>query len=357
MNEAMVRIRYELGNDAIIVSNRWIRQKGIKNFFKGKVLEVTAAVDQSPSHGNNPKSQRQCPTQKISKPKGRESDLEQQLQELKNMMHQLMPENLKEEDTKSNPNMEGLINHLEKMELDEKIIRDFSSHCKNLDPAHLNLDMLYQYFGDLLNQNILPEQTSSERIWTFIGPTGVGKTTTIAKVAALETLNNQKQVGLITLDTYRIGAVEQLKTYANILNIPLEVVVHQKDLLQAIEKLQYCDLILIDSAGRSSFNRDQLLEAKTILDNIEEKRNILVVSATTRNTDLKNILENYQSIGYECIILTKLDETQSYGNILNLTQYSDKPLLFITTGQSVPDDIKRVSKDKLLHYVFKGVEV
>lgn len=147
MNEAMVRIRYELGNDAIIVSNRWIRQKGIRNFLKKKVLEVTAAVDQ-----NSP-----SPSKELEQ-KSQEQNLEKQLKELKNMVNQLMSENLKDRNTNENENMEKFINHLEKIELDEKIIGDFSNYCKSLDPSHLDLDMLYQYFGNLLNKRILSEK-------------------------------------------------------------------------------------------------------------------------------------------------------------------------------------------------------
>lgn len=385
MNEAMIKIRNELGSEAIIISNRRIRQKGLKNLFKKRVLEVTAVVDKKRDFDyteakekpeNNKKDEHsQIETSikdKQSQQKNNSNSLKEDISELRSMINRLMDESNKKDESSQTENDEKsellqvteplekkdnniLINHLDNMMLDEGIIEGFTQFCRdNNIYTNINDSVLSQYFQNILKKNTYIEDTE-EKIWTFVGPTGVGKTTTIAKIAAQEVIKKGKSVGLITLDTYRIGAVEQLKTYANILDIPLEVVVTKSDLTKAIEKLKDCDLILIDSTGRSSLNKEQLVETKELLETINNKRNILVVSASTRNNDLKTIVNNYKSIDYDYIILTKMDETNCYGNIFNINFYTNKPLLFITTGQGVPDDIKEASMDNLLNYISSEV--
>lgn len=222
--------------------------------------------------------------------------------------------------------------------------------------TNINSEVFKCYIEDFIENIGIGNVNIGRGILAFIGPTGVGKTTTIAKIAARESINHGKKVGLITLDTYRIGAVEQLKTYANILNIPIETVLTKSDLKLAIEKLSYCDIILIDSTGRSSYNTEQLRETKELLDGIEEKKNILVVGTNVRRKDLKSIIHHYREVGFDYIIMTKVDETECHGNILNVSYYAKKPLLYITTGQNVPDDILVASKENILDYLFKEGE-
>jgi len=143
----------------------------------------------------------------------------------------------------------------------------------------------------------------------LVGPTGVGKTTTIAKLAGKLALVERRKVGLITVDTYRIGAVEQLKTYADIMNIPFKVVYNMSDMENAIESMSECEVVLIDTTGRSSKNRMQIAELRTFVDKADTKNIHLVISATTKNKDIKYIIEGYQILHYNSIIVTKLDET------------------------------------------------
>ena len=382
MSQAMIKIRNELGSEAIIVSNRRIRQKGIRNLFKKKVLEVTAIVDEKKNydyrgekeklkkdriftHEQVEENTQQMPTQQDNI----NNSLKDEINKLSKMLSQLMNES-KDEKDKNQPKEEvkvkniksakqykfrdsnTLVNSLDQMMLDGGIIEGFTQFCKNQNMySNINDEVLSKYFKSILKKNTFKERCVQEKIWAFIGPTGVGKTTTIAKIAAQETINKGKRVGLITLDTYRIGAVEQLRTYANILEIPLKVVFTKLDLRKAIESLKDCDLILIDSTGRSSLNQEHLVETKELLDVIDKKINILVVSASTPKTDLKTIINNYRSISYDYVVLTKMDETNCYGNIFNINFYSNKPLLFITTGQSVPDDIQEATLDNLLNYI------
>jgi flagellar biosynthesis protein FlhF len=179
----------------------------------------------------------------------------------------------------------------------------------------------------------------SVRYAFFFGPTGVGKTTTIAKLAAESMLKDKRKIGFITADTYRIAAVEQLKTYANILNVPLEVVFSPKEIVQAMERLSGCDLIFIDTAGRN-FRNDQYVQGiQELVRYGENSVNYLVLSLTAKYSDLKSIIRNFADVPITQIIFTKADETEAYGAILNVSQSTDLSLSYITTGQNVPDDI------------------
>jgi flagellar biosynthesis protein FlhF len=354
MNEAMARIKYELGSDAIIISSRWIRKKGLRNLFSKKVLEVTAAVDQPDQTARNDSKEiihSQIPVQNTY-----HAQLEKEIKELRDMVSKLLEkEKARQRGGRKVQFSIVMKRHLSDMDLDEEIIKDFDDFCKSEGSANIDYDRASQYFEKKLKKSVRSRNKMKSHIWAFIGPTGVGKTTTIAKLAAKETLEKRKKVGLITMDTFRIGAVEQLKTYADILSLPLEVVSTREEMAEALKKLEACDLILIDSTGRNSQAKEQLLEIKECLGAVEKVHNILVMSAATRRADVKLILENYQLIGYDSVILTKLDETMCYGNILNINHYTDKPLSYLTTGQIVPEDIKKATMESLLEYVFMGV--
>lgn len=173
----------------------------------------------------------------------------------------------------------------------------------------------------------------------FFGPTGVGKTTTIAKLAANSMLKDKRKIGFITADTYRMAAVEQLKTYANILNVPLEVVFSPKEMTQAMERLSDCDLIFVDTAGRN-FRNDEYVEGiRELIQHGKNSVNYLVLGLTSKYSDMKAIIQNFSEVPVSQIIFTKADETHSYGSMLNVARETGLALSYITTGQNVPDDI------------------
>ena len=185
----------------------------------------------------------------------------------------------------------------------------------------------------------------------LVGPTGVGKTTTIAKLAGKLALMDKKKVGLITIDTYRIGAVEQLKTYAEIMNIPFRVVITIKEMEEAINSMTDLDVVLIDTTGRSSKNNMQISELRAFVQKANPDHTLMVMSSTTKNKDVKMILKGYEQIEYEKLIITKLDETSSYGIIHTILKESNKPVAFLTTGQNVPNDIRVPSKDEIIKLI------
>jgi len=186
---------------------------------------------------------------------------------------------------------------------------------------------------------------SSERNVYFVGPTGVGKTTTIAKLAAEQMLKAGKKVGFITSDTYRIAAVDQLRTYANILNVPMEVVFSPNEVPRAFSSLADKDLILMDTAGRNYRSELHVSEVNSMLNTQEHGTVFLVMSLTGRTSDMRIIAERFIPYGIRQVIFTKLDETTVYGTILNLMLEYGLQTAYVTSGQTVPDDISNFNAE------------
>jgi len=188
----------------------------------------------------------------------------------------------------------------------------------------------------------------------LIGPTGVGKTTTLAKLAASFKLRHGRSVGLITADSYRIAAVDQLRTYANIIGLPLEVALTPADMRQAVHALSDCDVILIDTAGRSQRDHDRLNELRAFLDAAAPHEVHLVLSSTASEKVLLQESEAFASVGADKVVLTKLDEAVSFGMLINVIRRVGKELSFFTTGQEVPDHIELGRSDRLAELILGG---
>lgn len=396
MNEAMTRIRYELGADAIIISQRKVRKGGFLGLFSKKSLEVTAAIDnysKEKKHnsntedkinkGNNNKgnnievikrmieernnnnkydnnidhdtnildSYREILESKSEsfenkRSKGEEftktKDLMDEIRDLKKIVKDMGKNQKTYEEENS-----SLLNFFKNLDLEEEFIETIIKKVGNLEE---NLEER-EKIKRVIENTIDIRSNSVGKVTVLVGPTGVGKTTTIAKLAGKLSLIDKKKVGLITIDTYRIGAVEQLKTYADIMNIPFKVVFSIKDMEKAIIDLDYCDVILVDTTGRSSKNMMQISELRAFIEKIKEKSVHLVMSASTKNKDIETIIKGYTILEYENIIITKLDETSTYGSILTILDKGKEPISFITTGQDVPDDIKEGNKEEIAKIV------
>ncbi len=193
----------------------------------------------------------------------------------------------------------------------------------------------------------------TRRIVALVGPTGVGKTTTVAKLAANLKLTQGARVGLITVDTYRIAAVEQLKTYAEIIDLPLAVVNDPSEMPRSLDELGPVDLVFIDTAGRSPRDEVKIRELAEFLQQARPDEVYLVLSAVAGERSLRSALERFSSVQVDRLILTKLDEADSLGGLLSVLGLSSRPVSYLTTGQGVPDDIEPADRRRLARLILK----
>lgn len=351
--EGMNRIKGELGNDVIIVSQRKVRRSGLIGYFSSKQIEITVAYEK---YDNQDKVELE---EKVIKRKyptiNQESPLNNQIikdvNEMKAMISSFVSNNKtisKEEEDLSNYR-----DFLSQRDIPEDIIDVIVEKLngKANNEEDVNVSLLKDIILDTFDVKICDDKDIKDGVTAFVGPTGVGKTTTIAKLAGKYSLEYKKKVGLITVDTYRIGAVEQLKTYAEIMGIPFEVVFDIKEMERAIEKMKDCHMIFLDTTGRSSKNLMQLQELKAFVKKAEPNKVFLVLSATTKNKDINSIIEGYKVMDYESLIITKLDETTTYGSMLTMVKKSKVPVSYVTVGQGVPQDIKKIGEKELAEIV------
>ncbi|WNS44805.1 flagellar biosynthesis protein FlhF [Paenibacillus sp. MMS20-IR301] len=208
-------------------------------------------------------------------------------------------------------------------------------------------EALKEQLDEFLSGRIAGGIAPDTKIVYIAGPTGVGKTTTIAKLAAEQMFRQGRKVGLITSDTYRISAVEQLRTYASILNMPLEVVQSPGDLQRAMFRLEGCDLVLMDTAGRNYRNELLVAELQSLLAKELKSETFLVLSLTSKSRDMKKIVEHFGRYQLDKVIFTKLDETGSYGPLFNVLNDYPLKLSYMTNGQNVPDDLLLSTKEQV----------
>lgn len=268
-----------------------------------------------------------------------------ELSEVKGLIQALA---LQEEPAKVIPKLlEKWVEQLRDHEVDEEVI-DFI--LKRVSLKHQNLETvstkkveqtLLEVVEQLFQEGVDKHTNSTQAFIALVGPTGVGKTTTIAKLAAAQVIEKRQKVGLLTTDTFRIAAVEQLKTYANILNAPFEVVDKPNELVPAMYSLKGCDVVFMDSAGRNYLEGEYIEEINQYLRLDVPQENYLVLSMTTRWRDMKKIVEQMKSVPIDKLILTKWDETSCYGVALNMVYHYPYPLSYLCLGQGVPDDIMK----------------
>ncbi|RKD24211.1 flagellar biosynthesis protein FlhF [Ammoniphilus oxalaticus] len=370
MPAALQKIRVELGDQAVILNTKEIRTGGLFGLFAKRQLEVVAAVRKSTEKPSATVATMPPPAKQrgegaplsntVGKPASQQAD-SQVMRELKGMKEMLAGVlSANQTGTKAPLPLQPWIQRLKEQEVDGQVIQFFVEQITRQSPSLVEAEVkqtLFTQLQKLIAEGSLeqPRLDPSVNLVSFVGPTGVGKTTTIAKVASEQVLNHNRRVGLVTTDTYRIAAVEQLKTYANILNIPIETVFSPEGLKKAIKNLQDCDLILMDTAGRNYQDQQYIDEISNYLQGAITQENYLVLSLTAKYGDLKQIVDNFQTVPIDKLILTKFDETTTYGALVNLMYHYPYPVAYVTTGQSVPEDISRIAPAKIAKLML-GVE-
>lgn len=379
--EAMKLIRADLGEDAVILNSKVVVTKKFLGLVKHKSFEVVAGIDQIekkpvlPSLQNIQSLSSTYIQEKASVPS---TPIIPNVESIKAPQEEIstLPEDLKKEiadlklimqsmqrmSTKSQYPDELLpfVDFLKEQELGEELITAISDelfvHSKNSDSKLQNLEMqkmTQQYLKQQMEDLPIGGLSYEKKYINVLGPTGVGKTTTIAKMAARAVLEKKKKIGFITTDTYRIAAIEQLKTYAGLLQAPVEIVYNANDYNEAIKKLDHLDLIFIDTAGRNYKEVKYVADLKVLINFDKDVESFLVLASTSKQKDLEAVIEQFDNLPIEKFIFTKLDETNSIGTMFNLMIKYRKGLAYYTNGQEVPEDIEQANLDSLLELFFK----
>ncbi|MGO4543893.1 flagellar biosynthesis protein FlhF [Paenibacillus sp. 2TAB23] len=386
--EAVSLIRSELGKDAVILNTKEIKVGGFMGMFRKKKMEVIAAIESN--QANPPAQAQRAPNPQV------DAAVEQILQSVQRTATAVMeppPAPLIDvQEQKRNEREQFIIDEIRDLKeymatLSKKQSQstEMSEHLIALSEHLTEQEMDVQWIERLLNE-ILDKQTeegttySKEQVWEqaflqleawlqpysgsgisnqarvvhFVGPTGVGKTTTIAKLAAEQTIKQGKKVGFITSDTYRIAAVDQLRTYANILNVPMEVVFSQMDLPRAFKQLEERELIYMDTAGRNFRSELHVSEVNSLLQTSEPSETVLVLSMTGKTRDMAAVADHFCKYGVRKVLFTKLDETSVYGAIFNLIMNFELLPTYMASGQTVPDDIESFKVESYIRQLLRS---
>jgi len=352
--EALRMVKKDMGPEAVILKTKTIRLTDEKSRQLLDKVEVTAAVDYD------------APVVMESERQGARElkglqQLERDIKEIKEaVMHanegvSLMPEVF------FNQELRNRFMNYRTFGLSTETIKTLMAdeNDNSAEGEQISQQVLQESLASVLSRIKIPRNTigiQGRKIYSFIGPTGVGKTTTLAKLAAKNAMEHGKKTALITLDTFRIAAVAQLQTYARIMGLPIEVVVNSEDLHKAIQKHNDCDRIFIDTAGRSPNADGDITELRSFFQIPDEIHSYLVLSATSQYENLVNFDERFSVLPVKSYIFTKLDEAQDASTMINFLIAQQKPVSYFTTGQQVPEDIEAVTKKRVAALLLSGMK-
>ncbi|MCH8150281.1 MAG: flagellar biosynthesis protein FlhF [Planctomycetes bacterium] len=363
MAEALSRVKKEFGRDAVILNTRTVASRGVLGFGGPPCVEITAARD----HAALPPPARRTivvgglqetdkadgaaeHVSRVDRPRRRTASntVVAELRELRVVVSELARESHRAHMPDLPESLFDSYRCLVQNDVAEEIARDLVVRVRRaLSPAELNSpDMVRKKLASLVEKMVPTSgpiccgSTDGPVVIALIGPTGVGKTTTVAKLAAEFSLRRSKRVALITIDTYRIAATEQLKTYADIIDVPLDVASTPEEYRDSIERFSDRDVILIDTAGRSQRDESKLRELHAVFRMVRPDEIHLVVSGTASESVMTQTVERFQDFAVDRVIVTKLDEAIGFGVILNCLNKASARLSYFTTGQDVPDDIE-----------------
>ncbi|MCB2184852.1 MAG: flagellar biosynthesis protein FlhF [Deltaproteobacteria bacterium] len=380
MAQAMRQVRQALGPDAVILSTGRLPDGGVEisaAVDEGKLppaepprrsarvvaAEAVAAAAAAAAAGPvaSPASQGYPPAPEPT-PAARElpdfaepgegdnplGDLVAQVRDLSNQIGRHLVINEAASGFFTRPEVAPIYSHLKEQEVDPAVIQSLLEDLNTPGGMGVWPRLSIRLKKLFLLAPPLQKSVSGPLIWALVGPTGVGKTTTVAKLAATFALRLRLRVGLVTVDTYRIAAAEQLKVYGQIMEIPTKVASGPGEYAQALDQLSRLDLILVDTVGRSPEDEENLEELANLLKAGPQARSHLVLAAPTRDVDQKRIVERFKRFAPHSMIFTKLDETRTFGPILNQVVRTNTPVSYFTTGQRVPDDLEEATRDGLV---------
>lgn len=386
-DDAVNAAKKDLGNGIVIMNVKAVKPSGLFRFFKSNQVEVTVALEEEKEKIAASKKEKEVVAQKEepraavrmnAEVKHPVDEIGQKLDSLQSLLEKQIQTKTEEEKPKEEEKEENIIQPKEEdknarfMKLlhnamvDNEVSEEYANQIMDGLEKNLNNNTTIEHLLSSIYQKTIlkfgqPQGISkaenNPKVVFFIGPTGVGKTTTIAKIASRFCVEEKAKVALFTTDTYRIAAAEQLRTYANILEVPLQVIYTVDELKSAVEDFQSYDYILVDTTGHSHKNEEQkraMFEFVNGLDEGIEKEIYLVLSATTKYNDMITIADTYSKNLDFKLIFTKLDETSCYGNLLNIRLRTGAQMSYVTCGQNVPYDIELFNPQQTVRILLGG---
>lgn len=357
--EALEKMRRQYGQEARILTHKSVRRGGFLGLFSREAVEITGYVNQTPRR--TAKETVEETRKKILADARREQSMQLILKEIQSLKESMSREGSASRYEPAQPaglsRIESIMRHNDfspafSEEILGRVRREFS--LEDLENFGVLQNQVLEWIGDKI-QVYPPTEIvqGGSKVFVIVGPTGVGKTTTVAKLAAVHGVGSgasvTPKVRIVTIDNYRIAALRQIETYAEIMRIPVACVESAAELKKYLAMAEGTDLILVDTIGRSPRDMAKLAEMKDVLDAAGTRSEIhLAISATTKATDVEEILKSYEPFKYKAVILTKIDETLRIGNIISVLTASHKPISYIADGQAVPQDIEQASVVRLL---------
>ena len=387
LKEATEKMKAELGSEAIILSTRVVEDKTLNNIVR--LFEITSgieeekievnqdilvdetviqeepemvveekntapAVEKKPLN-NNPspiinhiKEPNDLPIEKLKSPFSFSTPAKNTKSKLNSVVKQPIDDELKDV-------IDTLINHEVQKPLIKMVVNQLKKSKNLLTTANLD-DYVISCLSSLIpTTDFQLAKGKSSKVVALVGPTGVGKTTSIAKLAAISKILHNLDVGIISIDTYRLGAIDQLRIFSEISNIDLLVAYEPEEIPGLVAKLKNKDLILIDTVGRSQKNKEELRNIRKFLDKVPLDDIFLVLSATSSAKNMMDAADKFSLFNYSSFLFTKIDEAITYGNLINITMNYNKPIIFLTNGQVIPDDIISADSEFIAKIIYSGM--
>ena len=374
IQEALKLVKKDLGKDAIIISTKDV--KPVSNNGNCHTVEVTAAIDFNSDDIPGIKEFIYPLQKEITELKGivksispdllgsfkksTDNFIENEVVELKSIVHYLLNNTSALKDLGIHESLINMYREAINRGINERLafrlVEIANSQVANKTALSEN-NVKACFFREMKNfiktNGALKTGVKKPKVVSFVGPTGVGKTTTVAKLAAELSLNQKKEVALLTLDTYRIAAVEQLRIYSKIIDVPIFVARDRQEFNKALELCMDKDIVLVDTAGRSRKDEKQMKELMDFLNDDVPVETHLVLSSTDQEEILYSNVKHFHPLSVDYLIFTKLDEASSFGMLFNIAMKTNKPISYFTTGQKVPEDIEVASAEKTIDLIFQ----